>query len=276
MIYIIGGRGFVGSGYARYCRARGLPHQIITRENYQRFAGTSCDVLINANGNSRKYLADRDPVAEFDQSVRSVAVSLSAFKTGLYVLISTGDVYDDPSGPDTTSEDRDLDLGRMSRYGLHKSLAERLLMGAHPEWLVVRAGGFVGPGIKKNAVFDILSNAKIWLSPDSELQFIHTDHAAALIMGIVEQRGAGRQIVNLGARGTVRLGDLHASIGSTAVFDPAAPTVRYELSLARLAALSPAAIPYSRDEVGRFAAGWPLTAAENCAERTLSGGGAEQ
>jgi nucleoside-diphosphate-sugar epimerase len=262
VIYIIGGRGYVGSGFARYCRARGLPHQAITRENYDEFAGTSCDVLVNANGNSRKYLADRDPVAEFDQSVRSVAVSLSAFKAGAYVLISTGDVYDDPSSPITSGEDRELDLSRMSRYGLHKSLAERLVMGAHPDWLVVRAGGFVGPGIKKNAVFDILTGAKIWLSPASELQFIHTDHAAELIMGIVESRGAGRQIVNLGGRGTINLGELHAAVGSTGQFDPAAPTVRYELSLEKLAALSPIAVPQSRDEVIRFAAQWPQAAAE--------------
>ena len=66
MIYIIGGRGYVGSGFARYCRTRRLPHQVITRENYDEFAGTSCDVLVNANGNSRKFLADREPVAEFD------------------------------------------------------------------------------------------------------------------------------------------------------------------------------------------------------------------
>jgi nucleoside-diphosphate-sugar epimerase len=262
VIYIIGGRGYVGSGFARYCRARGLPHQVITRENYEDFAGTSCDVLVNANGNSRKFLADREPVAEFDQSVRSVAVSLSAFKAGSYVLISTGDVYADPSGPATTDEAHDLDLGGMSRYGLHKSLAERLVMGAHPDWLVVRAGGFVGPGIKKNAVFDILRGAKIWLSPASELQFIHTDHAAELIMRIVESGGAGRQVVNLGGQGTVSLGEFHAAVGSSGTFDPAAPTVRFELSLNKLAALSPVAIPHSRDEVSRFAAAWPRAAAE--------------
>ena len=262
MIYIIGGRGYVGSGFARYCRARGLPHQVITRENYDEFAGTSCDVLVNANGNSRKYLADRDPLAEFDQSVRSVAVSLSAFKAASYVLISTGDVYDDPSSPATSGENREPDLARMSRYGLHKLLAEQLVMGAHPDWLVVRAGGFVGPGIKKNAVFDILTGAKIWLSPASELQFIHTDHAAEIIMGVVETSGAGRQIVNLGGQGTVNLGELRAVVGSSGTFDPAAPTVRYELSLKKLAALSPVAIPQSRDEVRSFAAAWPQAAAE--------------
>ena len=81
-------------------------------------------------------------------------------------------------------------------------------------------------------------------------------------MGIVEAGGAGRQIVNLGGQGTVNLGELHAAVGSGGVFDPAAPTVRYELSLAKLAALSPVAIPESRDEVSRFAAGWPAAAAE--------------
>ena len=49
------------------------------------------------------------------------------------------------SQPAKSGEDRELDLSRMSRYGLHKSLAERLVMGAHSDWLVVRAGGFVGP-----------------------------------------------------------------------------------------------------------------------------------
>ena len=79
MIYILGGNGFVGSAYARYCAAKGLPHQVITRENFARFESTACDVLINANGNSRKFLADREPLHEFDLSVRSVAASLAAF-----------------------------------------------------------------------------------------------------------------------------------------------------------------------------------------------------
>lgn len=260
MIYIIGGRGFVGSGFARFCHARDLPHRVITRENWDEFAGSSCDLLVNANGNSRKYLAERDPVGEFDQSVRSVALSLAAFRAAAYVLVSTGDVYSDPSGPGTSRETADIDCTRLSRYGVHKFLAEQLVIGAHPDWLVVRAGGFVGPGIKKNAVFDILTGGKVWLSPDSALQFIHTDHAAEIVMGIA-LAGARRQIVNLGGRGTVRLGDLHAKARSTAVFDPQAPTVRYELSLDKLQALSPVAIPRSADEVARFTAAWPAAAA---------------
>ncbi len=258
MIYILGGAGFVGSAFARHCVSQGLDHRVITRANYSEFAGTACDLLINANGNSRKYIADRDPVAEFDQSVRSVAVSLSAFTAARYVLISSGDVYDDPSSPATTAETHTPDLARLSRYGLHKYLAERLVIGTHPNWLIFRAGGFVGPGLKKNAVFDILTGGPIWLSPQSALQFLHTDHAAAIVMGFIAA-GLSGEIINLGGQGTVRLADLHRAIGSIAVFTADAPTVTYELSLAKLAGLSPIGIPHSRDEVTGFAAAWVIS-----------------
>ena len=76
MITIIGGNGFVGSAYARLLAAQGVPHQVVTRENYASLRGGACDVLINANGNSKKFLAAREPLNEFDQSVRSVAQSL--------------------------------------------------------------------------------------------------------------------------------------------------------------------------------------------------------
>ncbi|HEX3861193.1 MAG TPA: NAD-dependent epimerase/dehydratase family protein [Stellaceae bacterium] len=254
MIYIIGGEGFVGSAFVRYCRQNGLEHQVITHGNHDEFAGRRCDVLVNANGSSRKYLADREPLNDFDRSVRSVAASLSTFRAGMYVLISSGDVYDDPSRPGTTCEEGQPDLAKVSRYGLHKYLAERLVIGTHPNWLIIRAGGFVGPGLRKNAVFDILAGAKIWLSPDSALQFIHTDHAAEIVMRLAAT--THRQIVNLGGSGTVRLGELHHAIGSAASFDPQAPTVTYELSLAKLATLCPIDIPASFDEVHRFAAAW--------------------
>ena len=256
MIYIVGGAGFVGSAFTRYCHAKGFAHRAITRETYDAFAGTSCDVLIDASGNSRKYLADRDPLADFDQSVRLPARSLQSFAAERYVLISSGDVYNDPSGPATTAETAAIDIARLSRYGQHKCLAEQLVMARHPRWLIVRAGGFVGPGLRKNAIFDMLNGGRLWLSPASSLQFLHTDRAAALVMDLVASEICG-EIVNLGGRGRVRLGDLHAELAATARFAPAAPTVTYELSLAKLAALTRLDIPHSLDMVRRFAAAGP-------------------
>ncbi|HET7086152.1 MAG TPA: NAD(P)-dependent oxidoreductase [Rhizomicrobium sp.] len=255
MITILGGNGFVGSAYARLLVGRGIPHKIVTRENYDSLRGTACDVLINANGNSKKYLAAREPLNEFDQSVRSVAQSLEDFPCQTYVLLSTGDVYPDQSSPALTQEDQPIDATRQSRYGLHKCLAEQLVRGTQKQWLVLRMGGFVGPGLKKNAIYDMLTGSPVWLSPQSELQFISTDRAAQLVWGLVE-KGIRNQIVNLGASGTVNLEELHRRIGSRSSFQPQAPAIRYDVSLDKLQKLSDAPLPRSQDEVNTFVAAW--------------------
>ncbi len=253
MIYVLGGEGFVGSAYVRLLTELGLPVQAVTRANYAELRGTSCAVLINANGNSKKFLSTRDPLWDFDASVRSVAQSLEDFKAERYVYLSSGDVYPETHTATVTQEEQSIDLGRISRYGLHKYLAEQLVRAVHPAWLVVRMGGFVGPGLKKNAIFDMLTGAPVWLDPASELQFVDTSDAARLVWGLV-QAGQAKQVVNLGAEGLLNLGVFHRAIGSTSAFKPDAPTVRYELSLDRLRSLSAAKLPRTQDCVMRFAA----------------------
>src|SRR5881397_1495230 len=99
MIFILGGEGFVGSAFARLCQAQRRPYASITRENYRDFIGKSCEVLVNANGNSRKTLAANAPLSDFDASVRSVRQSLIDFRPETYVLLSSCDVYPDCSAP---------------------------------------------------------------------------------------------------------------------------------------------------------------------------------
>jgi nucleoside-diphosphate-sugar epimerase len=127
-------------------------------------------------------------------------------------------------------------------------------MNRHPNWLIMRMGGFVGPGLKKNAVFDMLTGAPVWLDPGSELQFIGTDAAAQLVIGLAF-KGVRREIVNLGATGLVNIGALHRRIGSKSVFQPSAPIVRFELSLDKLAALTGETLPNAATEVETFVAG---------------------
>ncbi|AWN34435.1 NAD-dependent epimerase/dehydratase family protein [Methylobacterium radiodurans] len=251
MIYVLGGDGFVGSAYARLCAARGLEHRVITRANYEAHIGTACALLINANGNSKKFLADRDPRWEFDASVRSVCHTLEDFRSDAYLYLSSGDVYPDPSSPSLAHEAAPIDVRRQSRYGLHKYLAEQLVLARHPRPLVLRMGGFVGSGMRKNAVFDMLHDQTVRLAPDSALQFIGTDTAADLVWTLVERQVCG-EIVNLGATGTVRIGDLHARLGARAPFAPEAPTLRFEIATDKLAALTGRPLPESGAEVERY------------------------
>ena len=258
MIYIIGGNGFVGSAFARLFERKCIRHRVIDRDNYHLFRSEPCDVLINANGNSKKFFADLQPVSEFDASVRSVLESLTSFKFGRYVYLSSGDVYPDQDDPISTLESRPIEVERQSRYGLHKHLAEQLVRRYASSWLIMRMGGFVGPNLKKNAIYDMLSGSPLWLTPDSELQFIHADSAAEIIWELVIKQ-VPNEIVNLGASGVVNLGRLPSRLKSLSEFRDDAHKVRFELSLDKLSGLLGRVLPKSEQEVARFVSEWAMS-----------------
>jgi nucleoside-diphosphate-sugar epimerase len=207
MILVLGGDGFVGSGFARMLRAQGRKFEIVTRGNYQSYVGRACEILINANGNAKKLLAKDDPKSEFQASVASVRNSLVDFRYDTYVLLSTCDVYPDYSSSESTHEDAVIDVSRQSPYGFHKYLAELCVRHAATNWLIVRQGGFVGPGLKKNAVFDVLRGDRVWVRPESRFQYIHTDESARAVLTLLDMR-IRNQIVNVTARGTISVAQI--------------------------------------------------------------------
>lgn len=251
MILLLGGNGFVGSAFKRLFEKQDIPHILLTRSNYEDHIGKSCDIFINANGNSKKFMADRDPAWEFDASVHSVSRSITEFNSKRYIHLSTGDVYPKQDSPDITNEDDILDPQKMSRYGLHKYLAETLVRGTNPNHLVFRMGGFVGPGLKKNAIFDMLNNDPVWLDADSQLQFISTDKAASIIWELALKDIQG-EIFNLGARGTVRIGDVYQQIGSKSEFKDEAKRVQFEINVEKLAGALDGPLPSTQDEITAF------------------------
>lgn len=246
MIFIIGGRGLVGSGFARVLQARGEPFEIIDRANYESFRGRRCDLLVNANGNSRKPLAKQAPVEEFDLSVRSVRASLVDFPCETYVHISSCDVYPDCSSPAVTREDQPLDPALQSPYGFHKYLAEQCVRHAAPRWLIARCGGFVGPGLRKNAIYDILHGGPLWLDPGSALQFLHTTSAAETILQLAATAPAN-QVYNVCGRGVISLTEVMEAAGVVVPVQPASPAVRYEVNIESAARY--VAIPETRQSV---------------------------
>ncbi len=230
MIFLIGGRGLVGSAFTRACHAQGRELAIVDRANYRDYIGRACRLLINANGNSRKPLATQDPMADFDASVRSVRSTLVDFPCDIYVHLSSCDVYPDCSSPATTQEDQPLDPAAQSPYGFHKYLAEQCVRHAARQWLIIRFGGFVGPGLKKNAIYDILQGAPLWLDPESELQYLSTDDAARLVLSLADRRVTG-ETVNLCGRGVIRLSEVIALAGGPIAVRPGSPRVRYEVNI---------------------------------------------
>lgn len=251
MIYIVGGEGFIGSAFVRELKERNIEYCSINRENFDRYIGTSCDLLINANGNSKKYLAEQNPLLDFNLSVNSVLETLVGFKYKKYVFLSSGDVYPDQSTPDVTKEDQDIDTLKQSRYGFHKYIAENLVKKYAENWLIFRMGGFVGDGLKKNAVYDILNNKDIWISSESELQFIGTEAAAKIILNISTTE-LNNQIINFGADGVVKISEIHKIIQSNSQYVENAKKIKFELSLEKLKKIIGDSIPRTLDQIEKF------------------------
>ena len=265
MIFIMGGYGFVGSAFVRACKHRRLPYKVITRENYSSFVGKRCDVLINANGNSKKYFAQIDPVGEFDASVRSVRSSLVDFEFDRYVYLSSCDVYPDCGSPEITSENTAINVREQSSYGFHKLIAEQCVMHDASSWLVIRLGGLVGPRMRKNPIYDILKHKPLWLDPASELQFIHTGDVAAIVLQLISA-GFMNEIFNLCGEGLIRLEEIIDEVGCPVQLRLGSPVVRYDVNMDKLSEIMP--VPDTRTTVLQFI-GQELTSVKGTAHKPV-------
>jgi nucleoside-diphosphate-sugar epimerase len=248
LIFLIGGEGFVGSAFISFFEEKGIHYEQLSRLNYHHYEGRSCDVLINANGNSKKYLANEDPLFDFDASVRSTLNFLLKIKSKYYIHLSSGDVYADPSNPNGTLESSVIDVCSQSRYGFSKYLAERIVERYHDNWLILRLSGMIGQGLKKNPIFDILNSQKLWISPDSEMQYINTQYVVEIIWDLMSLK-IQNQIINLGGDGVVKIKDVIDLCRSKSKADIDSPVIRYELSINKLKSLTKIAIPESTSQV---------------------------
>ena len=232
MIFIIGGNGFVGSAFVRYCMQQQIEYQIITKKNYDKFVGQSCDILINANGNSSKLLSKKEPYEDFTKTVGSVKKSLIDFDFHKYVLVSSCDVYSNCSSPNITLESSEIDVSQQNPYGFHKYLAEQCVIHSTRDWLIVRLGGMVGIGLKKNAIFDIIHGGPLWLDPSSKLQFMNTNDVAKTIFELINQ-GISGEIFNVCGDGLAKLQDILDKFGHVKI-SPNSPTVEYNVNIEKV------------------------------------------
>jgi len=166
-IAIIGARGLVGR--AIYERLRGEYYVVgITRDNYSMHSGGEYDILINANGNSKKYWANQNPLEDYDASVSSVMSSLFDFKYKKYIFIGSIDA-EKPRG----------------HYGFNKRIAEDLVKEYADKWQIVRLCSVIGQNMNKGPVFDIKHGRPVYLTSGSTLQLITAEAVADEIANMI-------------------------------------------------------------------------------------------
>ncbi len=202
MYCILGGKGFVGSAFGRLFKRLDVPFIGVQKDTYSRYKGREWDIVVNASNNSQKFLADQDPLREFELSTLNTMRILCDFPADLFIQISSVDVYSDLVSPLSTSEKTQPDIRRSSHYGFHKYLAEECVRHYARHWLIVRLAGMVGPNLKKNPVYDILHDQPLRIHPDSLYQFMTTDRVAEIVWLLVE-KGWTEEVVNVCGRGLI-------------------------------------------------------------------------
>jgi nucleoside-diphosphate-sugar epimerase len=112
--------------------------------------GAEFDLLVVSGAPAQKWIADRDPEADLGK-LSGLVDELRQAAARQVVLVSTVDVFADSRGKDEAS---DPAAAPASAYGRNRLWLEDQLRAQFADLLVVRLPGLVGPGLRKNAVFD--------------------------------------------------------------------------------------------------------------------------
>lgn len=141
---LIGYSGYVGSTLMR----QGEYDALFRSTNIDELAGRTFDQIICTAAPAQKWVAERDPAADL-ANIERLADALLSAETDRLILISTVDVFDKSDG--MTEAD---DPAPTSAYGRNRLHLERRVRERFPNALIVRLPGLVGPGLRKNAIFD--------------------------------------------------------------------------------------------------------------------------
>ncbi len=202
---IIGYKGFVGSAFYKVFSAdKKYGVTGIDRANYDSLKGLIFDILINANGNSSKRLADSDPALDFGMNVSSTLDFLRDFPTRHYLHISTVEVYNCKEKHELTYESAEIQSAKLSNYGFSKYIGEIVAKKHAKSWMILRLAGMLGKNIEKGPAYDILRLNKLFVSPKSRYQFINTWEVASIAKTLCE-RGKWGEIYNVVGEGSITL-----------------------------------------------------------------------
>jgi nucleoside-diphosphate-sugar epimerase len=222
---LIGYSGFVGSNLMR----RGQFECLFNSVNFREMRGQHFRTVVCAGVSAVKWEANLDPAADW-AAIRKLIEVLATVEAERFILVSTVDVYRNPELP--LDEDSEIAPGNHA-YGLHRLQLEQWLSTRFDNRLIVRLPALFGPGLKKNALYDIINNHELEkINPDHRFQWYPverlyqdlarlTQHPLRLvnlvtepitIASILERHFPGRRVGPGGAPASYALRSRHADV----------------------------------------------------------------
>lgn len=163
-VLVTGANGTLGAAFGRIAAARGIPCRLVTRKEmdiadsisvHRMLDEVSPWAVINAAGYARVDDAEHEPERCRRENVVGPSVLARACRERSIRLVtfSSDLVFDGLQGQPYVESDN---VGPLGIYGKGKALAERLVIAANPEALVIRTAAFFGPWDEHNFVFQAL------------------------------------------------------------------------------------------------------------------------
>ena len=189
---LIGSTGFVGGSLLRQ-RSFGAQYH---SADIEAIAGRRFGRVVCAGATAVKWWANANAAADL-AGIRRLVACLDRVQAGSFVLVSTVDVYADPQN--VTEEDPAPGPGRhpgaLQPYGQHRAMLERWVRTRFPRHHVIRLPALFGPGLKKNALYDLMhANRLDFIDPASRFQWYPLNRLAADIDRV---QATGLPLVNL-------------------------------------------------------------------------------
>ncbi|MEI6847599.1 MAG: hypothetical protein WCK32_06125 [Chlorobiaceae bacterium] len=147
---LVGESGFVGSTLKKQTSFDFLYRSV----NIGSIDYNSFDKLVCAAAPAQKWIANQSPQVDL-QNIKYLIEHIKSITCGYFILISTVDVFKDSKGVDEGSLVTEYGL---SPYGLHRRILEKFVEDHFPNHLIVRLPGLVGPGLRKNIIYDFHNN----------------------------------------------------------------------------------------------------------------------
>ena len=153
MLVLIGFTGFVGSSLVKQAS-----FDVSFRStNIHEIQNKSFETIVCAGAPAQKWIANKEPEADL-QTIQNLIGHLKTIKCKTFILISTVDVFHSPLD---VNENTKVDEEGLQPYGLHRRLLEKFVEKQFKNCLIIRLPSLVGPGLRKNIVFDFLNNKNI-------------------------------------------------------------------------------------------------------------------
>jgi hypothetical protein len=186
---LIGHTGFVGG---TLLRQRDFDATFNSR-NIGTICGGRFGQIVCAGVSAVKWQANKDPEADW-RSIKRLMDCLTHVSAEHFVLISTIDVYRDPVG---LTELDAPPIDGLHPYGRHRLALEAFVAERFPSYTIVRLPALFGAGLKKNALFDLMTrNMTDRIIPNAAFQWYPLRRLGSDLSTIV---GGGLRLINVTA-----------------------------------------------------------------------------